>query len=352
MPMMTAQVMSKTPSFTNFLPASSVIMTDAGLDQGSRTFIPVPRAAVTAAQGSKRYMEDMHAVLDDISEEMSEHGLESDERASVFAVYDGHGGEYAAEFVRDNMLANILRQESFHADRENALRQGFLQTDKDLKIDTADNGEDASGTTSLVTLLLGRKLYCANAGDCRAVLCKRGMAVDLSVDHKPSSESESRRIEASGGFVDSEGYVNGALSVSRVLGDFHLDMKNDHPDEQPGALTAEPDVTVRVLSRDDEFMILASDGLWDVFNSQNAVELARESLRMHNDPAKCSRDLVEEALRRNSVDNVTALVVCFSEDPPPKRQYKSEHDLGVKRTMSMEGLSSLKKALDSYVEEN
>jgi hypothetical protein len=99
-------------------------------------------------------------------------------------------------------------------------------------------------------------------------------------------------LQASGGFVDSEGYVNGALSVSRVLGDFHLDMKNDHPDEQPGALTAEPDVTVRVLSRDDEFMILASDGLWDVFNSQNAVELARESLRMHNDPAKCSRDLV------------------------------------------------------------
>jgi len=290
-------------------------------------------------------MEDTHAIFDDISEQMSTHGLEFDEHASAFGVFDGHGGSYAAEFVRDAILKNILAQECFQHDVEEALINGFLKTDADLQLDTVDNGEDASGTTSIVTLLLGRRLYCANAGDCRAVLCRRGTAVNLSEDHKPKSESESTRIKAAGGFVDSEGYVNGALGVARVLGDFHLEMKNDDPDAQPGPLTAAPDVTVRILDSEDEFMLIGSDGLFDVFSSQNAVELARSSLRTHNDPAKCSQELVAEALRRNTADNVTALVVCFCDDPPPKRDFQSEHNLGVKRTMSIEGLSCLRKAL-------
>mmetsp|Transcript_38650 Transcript_38650/g.84054 ORF Transcript_38650/g.84054 Transcript_38650/m.84054 type:complete len:346 (-) Transcript_38650:360-1397(-) len=340
---MVTHIQTDMPCPMSFLPASSVRMGDTPKEQPA--FVPSARSAAYEDQGSKRYMEDTHAIYDDISEQMSTHGLESDERASAYGVFDGHGGSYAAEFVRDAILKNILGQESFQNDVEASLRNGFLKTDADLKIDTADNGEDAAGTTSLLTLLLGRRLYCANAGDCRAVLCRRGTAVDLSVDHKPNSESESKRIKAAGGFVDCEGYVNGALGVARVLGDFHLEMKNDSPDEQPGCLTAEPDVTVRILDGEDEFMVIGSDGLFDVFSSQNAVELARSSLRTYNDPAKCSQDLVAEALRRNTADNVTALVVCFSDDPPPKRDFQSEHNLGVKRTMSREGLSSLRKAL-------
>lgn len=179
----------------------------------------------------------------------------------------------------------------------------------------------------------------ANAGDCRAVLCRRGKAIEMSRDHKPQCSLEMKRIEASGGYVD-DGYLNGQLNVARALGDWHMEgMKG----ADGGPLTAEPELMTTELTHEDEFLIIGCDGIWDVFMSQNAVDFVRRKLQEHNDPVMCSKDLVNEALKRKSGDNLSAVVVCFQSEPPPNLIAPRPR---VQRSISAEGLKELQSYLD------
>lgn len=83
----------------------------------------------------------------------------------------------------------------------------FLQAGKD------------SGCTAVVCLLVKNKLYVANAGDSRCIISVNGEANDMSKDHKPTDESELKRILAAGGKVSSDGRINHGLNLSRSLGD-------------------------------------------------------------------------------------------------------------------------------------
>lgn len=186
--------------------------------------------------------------------------------------------------------------------------------------------------------LLCRTLVVANAGDCRAVLGKRGKAVELSKDHKPNCTSERLRIEKLGGAVF-DGYLNGQLSVARALGDWHMKC----PKGSSCPLSAEPELHETLLTEDDEFLIIGCDGLWDVMSSQGAVSMVRKELMIHNDPVRCSRELVREALKRNTCDNLTVIVVCFSTDPPPKIELPPAR---VHRSISADGLNLLKGVLE------
>lgn len=196
-----------------------------------------------------------------------------------------------------------------------------------------------SGVDYSKCLTLHRTMLIANAGDCRAVLGKRGRALELSRDHKPDCLSERLRIEKLGGVVY-DGYLNGQLSVARALGDWHM----KGPKGSACPLSAEPELQETLLSEEDEFLILGCDGLWDVMSSQCAVTMARKELMLHNDPERCSRELVREALKRNTCDNLTVIVICFSPDPPPRIEVAQSH---VRRSISAEGLNFLKGVLDS-----
>jgi protein phosphatase 2C family protein 2/3 len=203
------------------------------------------------------------------------------------------------------------------------------------------------------------------------VLCRRGKGLELSCDHKPFAEAA--RITAAGGFVDTEGYLNGVVSVSRALGDWHLTCENKRrlkaPPLDEGAtggdpaaataaapaagraaslLIAEPDVVVHQLTPEDEFLVLGCDGLWDVLSSQGAVEFARAGLRQHNNPSRLADELAKEALRRNSGDNVTCVVVCFTDEPPPSRPppLSSRQGSRLFRSISQEALADLQRHLN------
>ena len=149
-----------------------------------------------------------------------------------------------------------------------------------------DGADDAShenwtgpqaGATSVVVCVRGDKVYCANAGDSRAVFSRKGgEAVEMSEDHKPMNDGERKRIINAGGFV-SEGRVNGSLALSRALGDFEYKM-NKELDEKQQAVTAFPEIREFQLQEGDEFMILACDGIWDVMSSQECVNFVRERL--------------------------------------------------------------------------
>lgn len=162
----------------------------------------------------------------------------------------------------------------------------------------------------------------ANAGDCRAVLCRKGEAINMSQDHRPTYPSERRRVEQLGGFVD-DGYLNGVISVTRSLGDW--DMKLPRGSTSP--LISDPEIQQTTLTEEDEFLIIGCDGIFDVMSSQQAVSFVRRGLRRRDDPEQCAKDLVREALRRNTYDNLTVVVVCFRSmdhlrDTTPQRKLR------------------------------
>lgn len=166
----------------------------------------------------------------------------------------------------------------------------------------------------------------------------------MSRDHKPVCTKEQERIEASGGYVY-DGYLNGQLNVARALGDWHMEgMKMMDGGSGSGPLIAEPELMTANLSEEDEFLIIGCDGIWDVFRSQNAVDFARRRLQEHNNPSLCSKDLVDEALKRKSADNLAAIVVCFQQQPPPNLVAPRSR---VNRSFSAEGLRELQSILDS-----
>ncbi|GMY05269.1 probable protein phosphatase 2C 27 isoform X1 [Fagus crenata] len=298
-------------------------------------FVPVFRSGSCSEIGPKPYMEDEHICIDNLFEHLGE-TAQFPSPGAFFGVFDGHGGIDAALFVRENILRYIVEDPHFPVCVNKAIKSAFLRADHAFA--DAASLDSSSGTTALTALIFGRMMLIANAGDCRAVLGKRGKAVELSKDHKPDCLSERLRIEKLGGVVY-DGYLNGQLSVARAIGDWH--MKGPKGSSSP--LSAEPELQEIVLNEEDEFLILGCDGLWDVMSSQCAVTIARKELMLHNDPERCSRELVREALMRNTCDNLTVVTVCFSPDPPPQLEIPK---IQFKRCISAESLNLIQELMD------
>lgn len=176
-----------------------------------------------------------------------------------------------------------------------------------------------AGCTANVVMITKTEIICANAGDSRAVLSKKGKAKDLSVDHKPDLPTEKRRIERANGFVE-ESRVNGMLALSRSLGDFEYKQNSIlKPEDQ--IITAFPDITVEKITNESEFIICACDGIWDCMSSQEAVTYVSDKLKKKKGKDSLA-SLVEEMLDSICAtdvassggigcDNMTCIVIEF-----------------------------------------
>lgn len=288
-------------------------------------FVPSIRSGSFADIGPRKFMEDEHICMDDLSTQLGS-PYRFPKPSAFYGLFDGHGGAEASAFIRKNFIRLFFDDakfpqssevnDSFLSEVEKSLRKAFLLADCALADDASISS--SSGTTALTALILGRLLMVANAGDCRAVLCRRGEAIDMSQDHKPIHPSEQRRVEELGAFVE-DGYLNGVLSVTRALGDWDVKFSQG----SPSPLISEPEFRQALLTEDDEFLIISCDGIWDVMSSQHAVNVVRRGLRRHDDPEQSARDLVKEALRLNTSDNLTVIVVCITpldhwEQPSPR----------------------------------
>ncbi|KAL3849633.1 hypothetical protein ACJIZ3_011515 [Penstemon smallii] len=317
------------------------------LETSVRQFVPNIRSGSFADIGPRRYMEDEHIRIDDLSTHLGSVVSFPELPIAFYGVFDGHGGPEAAAYVKKHAMRFFIEDanfpqstsevnDSFLVEIQNCLRNGFLSADLALA-DDAGVGR-SSGTTALIALVIGRCLMVANAGDCRAVLSRKGEAINMSQDHKPNHTLERKRVEELGGFID-DGYLNGILSVTRALGDWDLKL----PQGSSSPLIAEPEFRQIILTEDDEFLIIGCDGIWDVMSSQQAVSLVRRGLRRHDDPEQCAKDLVMEALRLRTFDNLTVVIVCFSNvarvEPTRQRRLKF-------CSLSAEALCSLKNFLD------
>jgi serine/threonine protein phosphatase PrpC len=313
---------------------------------------------VSSMQGWRVHMEDDHicepkiyAREEDVIIDLNGH--------SLFAVFDGHGGTFAAQYAGNNLLRVLSRHKKFiqyakfHQERqvkeaqlsegerasflregldllEGAFRDAFLELDSEiykakmgqihpeankpfhvsegLQDDSAEDSTrrdsvrfqevkamaesdvDDSGTTAVVVMITPDWILCANSGDSRSVISKQNhKAVPLSYDHKPDDAHEQQRIKAAGGYV-AGGRVDGDLAVSRGLGDFRFKIANtvcqgntplssdyetsDFVKPEDQKVSPVPDIIVQNRSCvNDEFIVVACDGIWDVKTNQECVKM-------------------------------------------------------------------------------
>jgi len=237
-------------------------------------------AGVYSIQGQRAHMEDSYY---------------GDYTAGYFAVYDGHGGARCSEYITQHLHDSIFKH-NVHAHPENALCEGFRDLDDAwLKLATHNSWDD--GSTAVCCLCVNNTLYIASVGDSRAVLSHAKKAIDMTSDHKPSRPDEKSRIEALGGRIIHYGTwrVEGVLAVTRAFGDRRLKKY----------VSAVPEIQARHLQPEDDWLILASDGVWDVISSQHAVDMVNTI----NDPKQAAEAITMHAYQNHSADNITCMVV-------------------------------------------
>lgn len=304
-------------------------------------------AGAAAAQGARPYMEDRHAMVHDFKPK----GMDGCDgvRRSFMGVYDGHNGEWAAEFASEKMHTfldeDVLKRCStptcqeekakYNSEMEQALKAMYMTCDEEI-LDTTQSRGRRDGSTSLCVVQVGKALFTAHAGDSRAIVgYADGRCRAMTEDHKPSVASERRRITEIGGRIEFCGCwrvvadhptkpLRAALAVSRSLGD--IDFKRP----VNAGVTAEPDVRRFELDENIQFVVLASDGMWDVIRDQEAGDIARSVLKANDvlrsgvgaydypeedivrDACReAAQALVDKSMERGTNDNVTVVVGLY-----------------------------------------
>ncbi|KAG6436781.1 hypothetical protein SASPL_101683 [Salvia splendens] len=241
-----------------------------------------------------------------------------------FGVYDGYGCSHVATKCKERLHEMVKEELLVREDHDSSnwwkcvMERSFTRMDKEAvawnenaatascRCELQTPECDAVGSTAVVAVVSPCNIVVANCGDSRAVLCRSGKAIPLSTDHKPDRPDEMNRIQAAGGrVIFSEGArVLGVLAMSRAIGDNYL---------KP-YVNCEPEVTITERSEEDECLILASDGLWDVVSNDTACGVARMCLKgKEGSSDKACNDasmlLTKLALARRSADNVSVLVI-------------------------------------------
>ncbi|KAK1302336.1 putative protein phosphatase 2C 52 [Acorus calamus] len=232
----------------------------------------------------------------------------------MFGIFDGHGGSRAAEYLKEHLFENLMKHPLFMTDTKIAISETYQKTDSEF-LDSESHSSRDDGSTASTAVLVGRHLYVANVGDSRAVISRAGKAIALSDDHKPNRSDERRRIENAGGIVMWAGTwrVGGVLAMSRAFGNRLLKQ----------FVVAEPEIQEDEVDEELEFMVLASDGLWDVVPNEDAVTLAGSE----DEPEAAARKLTEAAYTRGSADNITCIVVRFHHDKMDDKLSGKENEL-------------------------
>jgi serine/threonine protein phosphatase PrpC len=229
-------------------------------------------------------------------------------RAVLLGVFDGHAGSTTAQYLSSSMVGHLLAEggAALQQDPAGSMGRAVGRAEGVLMTSWSPACGPASGSTLCMGLVLGSVLHVVHAGDSRAVLARSGRALQLTQDHKPSSEAERERIHAAdpSAQVSSDGYLYGELGVSRGMGSAHI-----KADPTKSAYIAAPELCSIQLEERDDFIILASDGLWDVVSSIEAVTAARKSLAAKRDAAAAAALLVERAKQLGSTDNISVVVM-------------------------------------------
>ncbi|XP_071917867.1 probable protein phosphatase 2C 60 isoform X2 [Coffea arabica] len=307
------------------------------------------RYGLSSMQGWRATMEDAHAAITDL-----------DANTSFFGVYDGHGGKVVAKFCAKYLHQQVCKHEAYAAgDIGTSVQKAFFRMDEMMRgqrgwrelavlgdkinkftgmiegliwspksSDGHDQVDDwafeegphsdfagpTSGSTACVAIIRDNQLLVANAGDSRCVISRKGQAYNLSRDHKPDLEIERERILKAGGFIHA-GRVNGSLNLARAIGDMEFKQNKFLPAEKQ-IVTANPDINTVELCEDDDFVVLACDGVWDCMSNQQLVDYIHEQLSSETKLSVVCERVLDRCLAPSTAggegcDNMTMILVQF-----------------------------------------
>lgn len=260
----------------------------------------------TSLIGRRTSNEDEHHII------LNKDGKQNElNKINFYAVYDGHGGNKVSKFLKKNLALYFMKKDVVYPLDKDHICKIFDHLQKKLAINHKDFAY-ASGSTCLVIIDYVHKnnnyLHIINIGDCRAVLCTNNFALPLTKDHKPHWPEEKLRIQQLGGeiYYDGLDYRIGDLSVSRSFGDM---------DGAP-YITCEPDIFKHKISQNDQFIVMACDGLWDVLQNCDVVNFILENVKIHKGKCKIidkriniAKKLAEYAINKGSTDNISIIII-------------------------------------------
>ncbi|CAM4545699.1 unnamed protein product [Leuciscus chuanchicus] len=258
--------------------------------------------SVHAIRNTRRKMEDRHMILKEFNQLL---GLKDGVDREYYAVFDGHGGVDAATYAATHLHIILSQQEALNSHAATAFKSSFTQTDDMFKI-KAKRERLRSGSTGVAVLLTSDQLTVSWLGDSQAMLVRQGEPVTLMDPHKPEREDEKKRIEDLGGCIAFMGCwrVNGTYAVSRAIGDF---------DQKP-YVSNEADSSSVHLNGDEDYVLLACDGFFDVIRPGDVPGLVLEALREGRGSGEdVAQSLVAQAKAAGSSDNITVLLVFLKE---------------------------------------
>jgi serine/threonine protein phosphatase PrpC len=258
-------------------------------------------------------------------------------QTALFAAYDGHGerGELLAEYTMNALSEKLCNHPHYTRtprDYYKAFHDIFSEIDREL-CELQHLSPNNSGTTACVAHLEGRELWLANVGDSRAVLGRRinhtnrsesdltHEAIELTKDHTPTDDIERDRIIQAGGFItipqkDQKG-MPARIWLDKNCSQIGLAMSRsvgDHALKGVGVI-ADPAVHSYHLNDDDEFFIIATDGVWEFISSEEAVKIVQDCFDKGMGASEACKELIKCSMKRweqeegHYRDDITAIVV-------------------------------------------
>lgn len=271
---------------------------------------------------------------------------------SFFGVFDGTVGDFASNSVKDLVVPKLLESPSWKAFRQaygglktadeerlltEAFRDMYRWADEALLAHCARHTQHYATCTSVTVLIVGDLLVVGHLGDSRIILAKEeeGRAGELSgeqltMDHKPDLDGERRRIEQCGGLVvrlrnhGNKPFIRGGdFMMRKGLGEQPMQLQYSRAfgakDLKVFGMSSQPDVRVIRMGHSPyksvRSLVLASDGLWDVISTQEAVRIFQEAAAKSEHPAEAlvTAALREQAKAGGRADNITAVTVQFDQ---------------------------------------
>jgi serine/threonine protein phosphatase PrpC len=237
-------------------------------------------------------MEDFHCVKINLYNEYD-----------FIAVFDGHGGSAVSEFLKFHLKDFVKKHLEQNKYPTRALRDAFFEAHESMPIEMSNT----TGSAAIVILRKHREMWVANCGDCRAIMSSKVKSVSLSTDHKPNRDDEMARIKQLGGTVtfnpNDVPRVQGNLALSRSLGDKYL---------SPYVI-CEPEIRHFNIVDENKYIIMASDGLWDVYENQDVINSISNTFSVPNKKQvktlmrEACHDLLNGSRMRMSGDNITII---------------------------------------------
>ena len=248
----------------------------------------------------RKEMEDFHYIKALLNKKLN---------CSYFGLFDGHSGKEVGMYLMEN-LHKIISQElknNVVEDSEsmkNIIKNSFEKIDKEIN---NQNFKNETGSTGTVLLLYkdknsktGKSLMCANVGDSKAYLINKKEIKIITKDHKCCDANEVKRIRDTGGIVFRE-RVFGTLMLTRSFGDKEM--------KKYGVLST-PDIFCHNIDENDLFVIIASDGVWDVVEEDEIFKLSQDKISSND----FSKKIIELAKERDTHDNISCIVVKLNKN--------------------------------------